>query len=275
MKGRCICSLFRIITAVSILSISLSPGYTKELDCNGLLKLKLPDGRVTAAEIVAEGKFTPPETGLTLTNLPGFCRVAVTVEPAINIEVWLPGEDWNGKFNGVGLMGYTGAINYNALAPPLRRGYATASTDGGHKSGPRETRWAINNPEAIISLGHRAHHEMTIQARAVIKAYYGIDPKFSYFTGCSAGGWQSLTEAQRYPGDYDGIVSGGPVFNLVHLHAGSLWNAIQAREIKPEKFKLRSYMIYSVRHALEPPLIVFIQDVYRFFDIQFFPNLLR
>ena len=68
----------------------------------------------------------------------------------------------------------------------------------------------------MIDYGYRAIHEMTVKAKAVIDAYYGKAPEYSYFNGCSTGGRQGLMEAQRFPDDYDGIISGAPV---EHVHA--------------------------------------------------------
>lgn len=261
MNSRIVASLFSCCMLIYLLfPVSLTAVHAAGVDCNGLLKLKLPNGKVTSAGIVADGKFTIPGTDMVLEDLPSFCRVAATVEPAIRFEVWMPVTDWNGKFNGVGLMGYIGAINYNDLAPPLRRGYAAASTDGGHSSGPTETEWAIGHPQAIDSLGRRAHHEMTVAAKASMRAYYGADPHYSYFTGCSAGGWQGLTEAQRYPDDYDGIVSGGPVFNLIHLHAGSLWNAMQVKTVKQEKIDLLYQAVLNACDARDGVTDAMIED---------------
>lgn len=244
------------VSCIGITTLLFVP-YASAGDCAALQSLELPDTTITLAEAVPAGSFLPPaatsvappaEPGRDgappppsgpqpLDNLPAFCRVAGTVAPAIEFEVWMPEPDWNGRFHGVGLGGYLGAVNYGDLAGALRKGYATASTDAGHKSAGNETAWGIGNPQAIIDLGHRAHHEMTVRAKAIIGQYYGRGPKYSYFSGCSSGGWQGLTEAQRYPEDYDGIVSGGPALNVVRLHAASIWNVFQARIIRPESFR--------------------------------------
>jgi feruloyl esterase len=228
-------------------------------DCAALKSLALPDTTITLVESVSAGDFTPPTAVSVgpppepprdgaappppaapkpLENLPAFCRVAGTVPPAIEFEVWMPAAGWNGRLHGVGLGGYLGAVNYMDLAGALRKGYATASTDAGHKSAGNDTRWGIGNAQAIVDLGHRAHHEMTVRAKSIIEEFYGEGPRYSYFTGCSSGGWQALTEAQRYPDDYDGVVAGGPALNVVHLHAGSIWNVFQTRAIRPESFAL-------------------------------------
>ena len=61
---------------------------------------------------------------------------------------------------------------------------------------------------------------MTLKAKQLSSAYYGRAPsQFSYWDGCSTGGKQALTEAQRYPEDFDGIVAGAPANYMIHLHA--------------------------------------------------------
>ena len=244
--------------ALSVVGFALAAPPAAAGDCAALKSLELPDTTITLAESVPAGNFMPPTNTSVgpppepprngapppppagpkpLENLPAFCRVAGTVAPAIEFEVWMPDRNWNGRLQGVGLGGYLGAINYMDLGGALAKGYATASTDAGHKSAGNETAWAIGNPQAIVDLGHRAHHEMTVRAKAIIAKFYGQGPKYSYFTGCSSGGWQALTEAQRYPDDYDGVVVGAPAMNLVHLHAGSIWNVFQARSVRPESFR--------------------------------------
>jgi feruloyl esterase len=104
------------------------------------------------------------------------------------------------------------------MAAPLGRGYAVASTDTGH-TGTEDAAWAVGHPEKVVDFGYRAIHEMTVKAKAIVKAYYGKAPKFSYFVSCSNGGRQALMEAQRYPEDYDGIVVGAPANNWTHLMA--------------------------------------------------------
>lgn len=241
-------------TVLLIFTLLASPSVVAG-ECAALKSLQLPDTTITLAEDVPAGSFLPPVASSVapppregappppagpapIEHLPAFCRVAAKVPPAIEFEVWMPRQDWNGRLHAVGLGGYLGAINYNDLGATLRNGFAGASTDAGHKSAGNETAWGIGNPQAIIDLGHRAHHEMTVRAKRLIEAYYGQGPQYSYFSGCSAGGWQGLTEAQRYPEDYDGIVAGGPALNVVNLHAGSIWNVFQARVIRPESFAL-------------------------------------
>ncbi|MBN1238416.1 MAG: tannase/feruloyl esterase family alpha/beta hydrolase [Gammaproteobacteria bacterium] len=191
-------------------------------DCEELANLALPDTEITVAERVTSGSFTPPGSDRAL-EVPAMCRVAGVVAPAIRFEVWLPeGDAWNGRFQAVGGGGLAGIISYPAMAGAARDGYATASTDTGHEA--TDTEW-LGDRQRIIDYGYRAIHEMTVKAKTVIGEHYGAEPEYSYFNGCSTGGRQGLMEAQRFPDDYDGIVSGAPVNRFTHLHIGQLWTA--------------------------------------------------
>ena len=115
----------------------------------------------------------------------------------------------------VGNGRWSGAISYSAMARALADGYATTSTDTGHKGGRGE--FALGPPEKLKDFADRAVHEMTLQAKAIITDYYGNGPRRSYWNGCSSAGKQGLAEAQRFPADYDGIVAGAPANYWTHL----------------------------------------------------------
>ena len=106
--------------------------------------------------------------------LPAHCRIAATLAPSsdsdIKIEVWLPSEGWNGKYQAVGNGGWAGVISYPAMATALREGYATSSTDTGHVGGTSGP--LIGHPEKVIDYSHRAVHEMVVTAKKIIDAFY-------------------------------------------------------------------------------------------------------
>jgi feruloyl esterase len=77
--------------------------------------------------------------------------------------------------------------------------------------------FALGHPEKLTDFAYRAVHEMTVQAKAIVTAFYGQGPQRSYWDGCSSGGRQGLKEAQRFPDDYDGIVAGAPGNFWTHL----------------------------------------------------------
>jgi feruloyl esterase len=147
--------------------------------------------------------------------------IAPSKDSDIKSEVWLPLSGWNGKFQEVGNGGWNGDIQYGALADALQRGYVAASTDTGHAGG--SVNFVVDHPEKVIDFAYRAVHEMTVAAKAVAAGYYGKPVKHSYFNGCSTGGRQAMAEAQRYPGDYDGIISGDPDLNASRIHEAQLF----------------------------------------------------
>jgi hypothetical protein len=59
-----------------------------------------------------------------------------------------------------------------------------------------------------------------MKAKAITEAFYARPPQRSYFIGCSSGGYEGLMEGQRFPADYDGIVSGMPANHWTRLMAG-------------------------------------------------------
>jgi len=195
--------------------------------CESIAALRLPDTTIRSATTVSAGPFTAPGSAGSAQplSLPAFCRVQATTTPAVNFEVWLPLQNWNGKFQGVGNGGTAGAISYAAMAAALNRGYATASTDTGHvnKQG-FDSSWALGHPELVADFGYRGLHVTTVNAKQITQSFYEKSPDHSYYVGCSKGGQQGLMEAQRFPEDYDGLIAGDPANNWTRFYAGGhLW----------------------------------------------------
>ena len=231
---------------------ALSAGRTYAAACEQLARIDHPNTTITLAESVPAGALklntgagAPGGPPANYSRLPAFCRVAGTIKPTpdsdIRFEVWLPAENWNGKFVGVGNGVWAGAISYFEMAAPLMRGYATAATDDGHQGNPLDASFIAGHPEKLIDFGHRAPHEMTVVAKSAIKAFYGKDTQRSMFVSCSTGGRQGLMEAYRYPDDYDGISAMAPANPMVLLMISSLWTGYatlkdQSSMIPPPKF---------------------------------------
>jgi feruloyl esterase len=189
------------------------------------------DTTIESASVVEAGTLRLPPPRRALLDMPEFCRVVGLTKPAIQFEVWLPMQTWNSKFQGVGNGGTAGFISYSAMALALRRGYATASTDTGHVNHPYgngfDASWARGRPDLVADLGYRALHVTTVNAKAIVAAFYGTPAAHSYYVGCSQGGGQGLMEAQRFPADYDGILAGDPANNWVRHYIGEhLWYSI-------------------------------------------------
>ena len=221
--------------------------------CSGVLDLSLPHTAITGAERVAAGAFTPPDGGRApspaqmrvYAELPAFCRVSATLTPSddsdISVEVWLPSEGWNGKYQAVGNGAFTGSIRHGSMAAALARGYASSSTDTGHVGNTAS--FGLGHPEKVIDFGYRSVHEMTLFAKEIIVTHYGEGPRYAYWNGCSAGGRQALKEAQRYPEDFDGIIAGAPGNDWTGRAGGSLrvakpLEADEARRLSAEKRQL-------------------------------------
>ena len=163
--------------------------------CDSLAAIALKGTTITGGACRASGPVLgfrasdrPPAVApIPTKSLPEFCRVAATLTPTsdsdIKVEVWLPANGWNGKFQAVGNGGWAGVISYSAMADAVRAGYATASTDTGHVGG--RGAFALGHPEKLIDFGWRSEHEMTVKAKAIIQAFYGSAPKLSR-TGTAA-----------------------------------------------------------------------------------------
>ena len=241
-----------VVTATTILSHARALEESRldaAASCESLATLPLQNGRVTSAAVVGAGAFTPPgasagsNAAQAYTSLPAFCRIAATLTPTtdsdIKIEVWMPASNWNQKLQSVGNGGWAGSISYGAMAAALAKGYATTSTDTGHST-PGAS-FAMNHPEKMVDYAHRAAHEMTVQAKAIVAAFYGGGPKLSLWNGCSTGGRQGVIEAAKYPADYDAIIAGATPVESPRLHGVRLqFNRMVHRSgdsyIPPEKY---------------------------------------
>jgi hypothetical protein len=178
-------------------------------------------------------------------GLPPFCEVLVQARApsghVTTITVWIP-LAWNGRFLGTCGGGtrpdtYLEMPDILRVAPPpiaLRNGFSTAWTDGGIRD-RRHSAWGLNLEtrevewELTENWVHRSTHEMTVVAKAVTEAIYGVPAKYSYLTGGSGGGRQAMMEAQRYPDDYDGIWVADPAINFTKLMPALIWPALVMR----------------------------------------------
>ena len=222
---------------LTLAALALSSSLAAAATCEDLRTFARPNTAITAAQSVAAA----PATGM-----PAHCRVAATLTPVpgsrIMIEILMPAENWNGKFQAVGNGGWAGTISRGAMAEALKGGYATASTDTGHQGG-QGAEFALGQPEKVTDFAYRSVHEMTVTAKAVIAAFYARPARLSYFNGCSTGGRQGMMEAQRFPDDYDGIIVGAPVYNMNRLSASNLARQVQiikdpSHRLSPEKITL-------------------------------------
>ena len=187
--------------------------------CAALSGLAVAGGKIETAVLVKPGESIVTEAGKPGLPAPAaFCRVHALLQPtpasAIQVEVWLPEKAaWNGKLLGAGNGGYGGTLTLPALTmrTGVAKGYAATGSDMGHSvSADVDAKWALNQPEKIIDFGYRANHLAALLAKQVVAVYYPRPLAAAYFHGCSDGGREALTEAQRFPTDYDAIIAGAP-----------------------------------------------------------------
>jgi feruloyl esterase len=221
MKNRATGAGF-LLSVLGVLSVlALSPAFAERggdaAACTALSSVRtFKDTTITSARMI--GADANAKT-------PAYCEVAGVIAPVkdshITVVYRLP-QSWNGKLVGLGGGGWAGNLTLDrsgprmyAAAANLQQGYATAQTDGGHPTTALwDTRWAAN-PESFKDFSYRAVHLMTTVGKAVVARYYGKPQKRAYFQGCSTGGRQGLMEVQRFPDDYDGVISGAPVYSFL------------------------------------------------------------
>jgi Tannase and feruloyl esterase len=198
---------------------ALIPNARPVRTCESLATLALPNTTIESAAVDP--------------NNSGICRVtAITTHPPagdkVRIWVGIPLSNWNGRFMGTGGGGFSGG-NAGGVIGPVAQGYVAGATDTGHEGGSGSFALGADgklNWQLIRDNGHVGIHEMTVTGKALTEAMFGVAPRYSYFNGCSTGGRQGLMEAQRYPQDYNGIMSGSPAINWQKLHPQQMWGTV-------------------------------------------------
>jgi pimeloyl-ACP methyl ester carboxylesterase len=163
-----------------------------------------------------------------------YCLVKVKIPAAINIWVGLPmAGKWNGRLQSEGGGGYAGSVGVPTNS--ILGGYVGIQTDTGHVGGrpglpipPLDGSFGmlapgVPNTSLQIDFAYRSEHLMAVIGKQLTNAFYGRQPAYSYWNGCSTGGRQGLMMAQRYPDDYDGILAGAPAIHWDRFQAGQIW----------------------------------------------------
>lgn len=186
----------------------------------------------------------PPGMASPPASLPAHCDITGVMHErkgvdgqdyAIRFHIRLP-DEWNGRFLMQGGGGTNGELG-DALgrlagvpAPALAQGFAVLSQDSGHDNArntvpDRNGASAFGfDPQARADYGGDSLEKAVLAARALIGAYYGGQPRHSYFYGCSKGGQEGMALAQQYPELFDGIVAAAPGFSLPRAAIGEMWN---------------------------------------------------
>src|SRR5277367_5495778 len=190
---------------------------------------------VISCEALANSDFTALDTRITSTatatrNSHAFCDVKGYISPVTQFEALLPTETWRGDYLQQGCGGLCGKADvslddpsrtsgYQAPYAPLRNGeMVVAADDQGHETPSNgDALWARNDLRLRAVWGYSSEHQLARTMKAVLRAFYGLKPSYSYFSGVSDGGHEALVLAQRYPADFDGIIAGTPANNWAPL----------------------------------------------------------
>jgi feruloyl esterase len=165
----------------------------------------------------------------------GIIRNVTASTAVFEFEVNLP-MNWNGRALQMGGGGYDGSLvtglgQYTLQPPgtdtPLKQGYVTVGSNGGHRGAPGFDGTFGVDEEALINFGKQSVKKTHDVAMAIVGKAYGRAPSRFYFIGGSQGGHEALDAAARYPDDYDGVVAHYPAYDVTMLHLGS-WNVGKA-----------------------------------------------
>ncbi|MCJ0765531.1 tannase/feruloyl esterase family alpha/beta hydrolase [Variovorax terrae] len=236
--GRRPAARLALFAAAQLAALSCGSAYATSPDaCSTLAGFSLPAsliGKPSSGAVVQSAVFVSGEA-------PGnphgaYCAVKGVVKPAsagapdLEFQVNLPA-NWNARALQMGGGGYDGTLVTGlgpftmqpaALAHPLKQGYVTLGSDGGHKGqGSFDGTFALN-AEALANYGQLSVKKAHDVALALIRQYYNAVPKYFYFIGGSQGGHEALDAAARYPEDYDGVIANYPAYNITLLQLASL-----------------------------------------------------
>lgn len=157
------------------------------------------------------------------------CSVTGTLMPQIRFQVLLPIDSWTQRYLQVGCGGLCGNITLTSGASAGCQvlndgGFVMAATDMGHSG--NDGAWGLDTQQRR-DFAYVAQHETAEAAKALITAFYGQPPRYSYFNGCSDGGREALMEAMRFPEDFDGVIAGAPA--MLFQVQNTLFHGWQAR----------------------------------------------
>lgn len=191
-------------------------------------------------------------------STPAHCRVTGVLKPEIAFEVSLPPR-WNGRFYMIGNGGHAGEWlddpgRVSQRNAALQMGFAFGQTNTGHDS-RKETgaTFVMSNPQKAIDYAYRAVHLTATTAKAITRKYYAKAVARSYWNSCSNGGRQGLIEAQRYPGDFDGLIVNAPWVSQTGFTMGALWNqkAVTGASLTAEKLAFVASKVMEKCDALD------------------------
>jgi len=220
--------------------------------CADLANFKIPGVPmvITKAAVIpasSSSGASTAETSASSATIPSHCQADGMINErtgadgktyGIGFSLALP-DNWNNRFLFQGGGGYNGSVRPavgSAAAgdnPGLARGFAVVSTDTGHK-GTAFDRSYDADQQASLDFAQVAVDRVAEISKQIIAHYYGQPARHSYFAGCSTGGREAMLMTQRYPDEFDGVISGDPAMRTGFSRIGNIWSAAAFNEIAPK-----------------------------------------
>ncbi|KAI8165397.1 hypothetical protein K4K49_011514 [Colletotrichum sp. SAR 10_70] len=220
-------------TSATFASLTLSNIEIISLNVSALRNQSLASAQ-DAGTGVGVGIISAP-TGETASGV-DLCQIAIQyTHPGqndnVNTYIGLPldAANWNSRFMMGGGGGWV-AGGSGVIIGPVASGYSSSSTDGGHNSTTTTAEWGLvsegnTNWPALNDFASVALDEAAKLGKAATQMYYGKDPTYSYWNGCSTGGRQGHMMAQRFPEHFDGILASASAFNWQKFQTASMYPA--------------------------------------------------
>ncbi|MGH8143993.1 MAG: DUF6351 family protein [Steroidobacteraceae bacterium] len=235
---------------IGTLLFAYCQGAQAARSCPDLLKFSAPgtDSAIQTAQELPAGVLKAPPGGPPVSlQVPARCRVNGVIGAhtgrdgkayGIRFAVAMP-DRWNGRLLYQGGGGLDGSVQppVGATAagdrPALDRGFAVVSSDSGHEGSVFDSSFLADQQAALDFLYQSVGKVMAV-ARPLVRAHYGNAVSHSYFVGCSTGGREAMLAAQRYPGQFDGIVAGSPAMRTNYSNLALRWVTVALNAAAPK-----------------------------------------
>ncbi|TGJ82093.1 hypothetical protein E0Z10_g6668 [Xylaria hypoxylon] len=90
------------------------------------------------------------------------------------------------------------------------------------------------NWQATYMFGYQAHHELATLGKQFARNLFSVpeaEKVYSYYQGCSEGGREGWSQAQRFADQFDGLVTGAPAFRYGQLQVNHLSGGVIETEL--------------------------------------------
>lgn len=228
--------------ASSLADVCTVANVQAALPSNGtLLGINLIPSAVGAAAVYNSSTGTTGGMGMNMgsqstANYP-YCNVTVTyTHPGKNdvvvVKYAFPQpSDFKNRFYVAGGGGYslssdvTGGLQYGAAGGATSAGYDAFenSYDDVILLGNGSINW-----DATYAFGYEALGEMASLGKTMTKSFYSLSSTakvYTYFEGCSDGGREGMSQAQRWGEEYDGIIAGAPAFRYAQQQVNHVFSS--------------------------------------------------